>query len=345
MALLSPAGGVLADRFPKRDLLVVGRALIAAIAFGVGALVASETIAIAHVLIASFLGGVLAAGLQPATQTYVFDLVGRERVESAVALNATGGGIAQVAGPALAGSLIAAVGLAFTFMGAAAGVLVAGLLLLVVPVRGTSGAARRRVLDDLREGFVWVRNDPPVRLVLIGCTMAIFNGAVFSMRAVFARHVLEVGSLGYGGLAAAQGAGTVVVALLLTGLPLRRPGIAIIASMLGYAACIVAYALAFSYEYVLAIEFLLGVTGQVWNVTTVSGLQLAVPEAMRGRILGMVFMLAQLGFLGQLAVGVLADRVGDQLALGIFGVIPTVVLTGVLVMGWRLLRQVGAFRA
>ena len=75
-----------------------------------------------------------------------------------------------------------------------------------------------------------------------------------------------------------------------------------------------------------------------WFVAVV-GFQLAVPEEMRGRVLSMVFTLAQLGFVGILGVGALADAVGDQLALGIFGAIPTILLTGLMAFGWKTLKQ------
>jgi hypothetical protein len=77
----------------------------------------------------------------------------------------------------------------------------------------------------------------------------------------------------------------------------------------------------------------------LWNIAALIGFQLAVPEEMRGRVLSMVFTLAQLGFVGILAVGALADLVGDQTALLIFGSIPTLLLSGLMLFGWKTLRQ------
>jgi hypothetical protein len=87
------------------------------------------------------------------------------------------------------------------------------------------------------------------------------------------------------------------------------------------------------------VEFWLGCAGQLWNVAAITGFQLAVPEQMRGRVLAMVFTLAQLGFVGTFAVGALADAAGDQLALGLFGAIPTVFLTLLLAFGWHTLKR------
>ena len=146
--------------------------------------------------------------------------------------------------------------------------------------------------------------------------------------------------MGFGVMAGASGIGTVCGAMVAAMMPpMRRPGIMIAVSMLGYATCIFLYAFAFSFTYILVIEFIVGVFGQLWNVSTFSGLQMAVPEEMRGRVISMVFMVVQLAPIGQLLVGMLADAIGDQLALGIFGLIPMLVTTGILVLGHRSLRE------
>jgi hypothetical protein len=89
----------------------------------------------------------------------------------------------------------------------------------------------------------------------------------------------------------------------------------------------------------MAAEICLGISGQMWNVTAITGIQLAVPEAMRGRILSLVFMLAQLGFIGMLGVGALADLIGDRNALLTFGLIPSTALFFLLLFGSRTLKQ------
>jgi len=276
--------------------------------------------------------------------TFVFVIVGRERLEIAISLNATAGGVAQVGGPLAAGALLGVIGVAGSFLVGSAGLFASACLLMAIPIAGkvverveeTSAGA------DLRAGFAWVWRDAPVRLVMLGCTMAIFNGALGPMRPIYAKFVLDVGTTGLGWMGAAGGAGTILAALWLASMrSFRRPGVWIIGSLWAYALCLVLYACAFSFEWILAIEFLAGISGQVWNVTVMAGLQLAVPENMRGRVVGMIFTVAQLGFLGQPVIGLLADRIGDQWALGIFGAIPSIVLAGVIVFGMKQLRQVG----
>ncbi len=337
----SPVAGVAVDRFSKRNLLVCCRLALAGVVLVMAFLVYTGLITIWHIIGLSVVAGLITALMQPASQTYVFDIVGPDHVQNAIALSSTGTGAAQMLGPALAGGLIAAVGIVGTLVSAAAGVLIAAGMLALIPVLGTgerSGGAS--AIRDLRDGFRYVAAHPPLLLCLVACSMAIFNGALHSMRPIFARHVLEVGSVGYGMMAGAAGVGTVFGAVGATVLPrLRFPGMLIALSMLGYSLCIFLYSFAFSFEYVLVVEFGTGIFGQLWSVSTFSGLQMSVPESMRGRVLGMVFMVVQLSAVGQLFVGALADAVGDQLAMGIFGFVPIVVLVTILGLGHRTLRE------
>ena len=106
----------------------------------IAGLVATETIHIYHVWMLSVAGGLAIAISQPASQTFVFDLVGRDRLENAIALNATSSGIAQVLGPAVGGAILAAFGVAATFAGSALGVGLSAGLLLAIPIAGRATA-------------------------------------------------------------------------------------------------------------------------------------------------------------------------------------------------------------
>ena len=339
--LTSPLSGVAADRLARQNLVVVCRLGLAVVITSIALLVALDRIAIWQILVAALFMGLFVSLLQPATQTLVFDVVRLERAPNAVALNAAAQGIGQTLGPLAGGLLVGAVGFSAAYSSSAAGLVLAALLLLVVPFLGDSArkSPPKGWLRDLREGFSYVRAHPPVLLALVATSLAVFNGAVAAMRPIFARHVLHVDSVGYGGMAAVAGLGGLLAAVVMAGLPsARRPGLMMGWSMLGFSTLIFLYAFAFSYAYVLAIEFGLGVFGQVWNVYTFTGLQLAVPQEMRGRVVSLVFMLVMLAPVGALFVGMLADRVGDQLALGAFGLVPMLILCGILLLGSRQLR-------
>ncbi len=342
VALGSPMGGVAADRFAKRSIIVFSRLGMAIMIIGLAALMSAGLIELWHVLVSAALGGLLNALGQPASQTYVFDVVGPEHTQPAVALNSSAIGLGQMAGPALAGFLIAGGGIVGSWAAAAAGLILAALLLLPIPIPGRSRGERRAPWRELREGFAYVIATPPVALALFACAMAFFNGAIFAMRPVFARHVLDVGSEGMGAMAAAAGFGTLLGSLVATMLPdFKRPGLAITLSMLAFSLCVLLYAFAFSYPYILAVEFASGLAAQIWQISTFSGLQMAVPERLRGRVMGLVFTVAQLAQVGGVFVGRLADRVGDQIAMAIFGAVPAVALLGLLLFGYRQLARLG----
>ena len=341
MAVASPGAGIIVDRYSKRNLLAIGRVGITAIALGVGTLAFTGSIQLWHILVAVVIGGLLASVIGPATQTFVVDVVGKERVHSAIALNAMGSSVGHTGGAALAGVLIAGIGLVATYFSAALALCAATALILTIPIRGSSArTGETSALGDLRQGLAFVLAHPPILLAMIACSMALFNGAIQPMRPIFARHVLQVGSEGFGTMAAAHGVGTIVAAVGITLRPPRRNlGIIITVSMLAFASGLLLYSFAFSFSYVLVIEFWLGFTGQIWNVAAVTGFQVAVPEGMRGRVLSLVFMNAHLGFVGIFFVGVLADLIGDRLALGIFGAIPTAVLVALLMFGYGTLKK------
>ena len=342
IALVSPAAGVLVDRHPKRNLILFGRLGLAVVPMLVGLLVYLDAIAYWHLLVVSVVGGLLASVLNPATQTYVVDVVGRRRTQHAVALNAMGSSFGSMGGGAIAGVLVGTVGMVATFGSASVGVALAALVILGIPIRGIVQREGQRTspLADLREGFAYVRERPPLLLALLACAMALFNGAISPMRPIFARHVLGVGPAEFGMMSAVHGVGTFAAAVTVTLFPPRKNlGLLIAGTMLAFGAGLLLYSFAFSYGWVLSVELWLGFTGQLWNVVAITGFQLAVPEAMRGRVLSMVFTLAQLGFVGILAIGALADAVGDQLALGIFGAIPTLLLSLLLLFGWSTLKR------
>ena len=129
VVLTSPLAGVAVDRLSKRHLLMAGRLGIAALVCAMAVLIAAERIEIWHILVASVVGGLLTALMQPATQTYVFDVVKREHLQSAVSLNAGANSLAQTAGPALGGLLVGAVGFVGAYISSALGLLLAAGLI------------------------------------------------------------------------------------------------------------------------------------------------------------------------------------------------------------------------
>jgi MFS family permease len=340
MFLLSPAAGVAADRWPRRELLLVVRLGLAGTVGAITGVLALGQIEVWHLIVAAAAFGTLASPMQPASQTLVFDVVPRSLAERAISLSAAASGIAQTAGPLAAGALLSAFGFLGAELRVTALLLAGALILLVIPrTHATGSTTRSRWTDDLREGLRFAASHPPVRWALVACSMSFFNGGLAAMRPIFARHVLEVGAGGYGALAGAAGAGGVLMAIVLALRPrIRTPGIWIVGTMWGFASIIVLYSFAFSFSYLLCLEFASGLCGQLWMVSTFTGIQMGVPERMRGRMMSLVFMLVMVAPVGNLAVGMLADAIGDQPAMAVFGAVPFVVLSALWIFTRRDLR-------
>ena len=346
IALLSPVAGVAADRFARRNLLILCRLALASIVAALAGLALTGAAALPHLFAFAIILGGLTALSQPPSQTYLFDVVGRDRTQQAVALNSAGIGVGMMLGPGMAGLLIAVVGVVGSWLSAAAGLGVAGLLRLRIPVAGRTPGERRAPVRELAEGFRYVWERPPLRLAMIVCALSFFNGALAAMRPIFARHVLDVGSQGMGMMAGSMGLGNLLGALFATKLPdFRRPGLSITVAMLGFSLMIVLYAFAFSLYYLMVIEFAAGLFGQLWQISTFAGLQMSVSEQMRGRVMGIVFMVAQFALMGSVFVGLVADEIGDQWALGLFGALPSMILIGILIFGRQTLAALGAASA
>ncbi|MBA3413924.1 MAG: MFS transporter, partial [Chloroflexia bacterium] len=221
--LFGPWGGVIADRFPKRRILYVTQVASAVLALGLGLLIATDLIELWMLY-----GLALALGLvntidNPTRQTFVLELVGREELSNAVSLNSTQINLARVIGPALAGGLVATVGLAACF-------LVNGLsfLAVILVLRRMRAEELRpapivaRAKGQLAEGFRYVRATPLVFNTLV--MMAIIGTFTYEFQVIlplFSEFTFGDGESGYAAMTAAMGVGAVVGGLVTAG---RRGG-------------------------------------------------------------------------------------------------------------------------
>jgi MFS family permease len=322
--LVSPFAGVLTDRVPRRRILVVARGMNVLAAAALGLLAAFGVLGLWHVLAFSLVIGLVSGGSQPASATYVFDIVGREKVANAVALNSTGVGLAQIFGPSLGGALIAASGIVAGYFYGALFYLLAVGALLRIPVRGSSSAtARLPFFEELAHGVRVTTHNPVTRWVVVFLCTTICASAVGTMRPVYAKDVFDVGAAGFGMLAAAAGIGGIlgaVIAAFASGRVANKAFPVLVFAGIYFGSEII-YGLSPSYETTVAIEFAIGLSGSAWAATLFPLMQLAVPADVRGRVMSLGFMLLQCAFMGQLAAGALADVVGPRATLVVFGAI------------------------
>src|SRR2546423_10869483 len=234
--LLTLFGGVLADRLPKRRVLVGTQSSAAALALILGILVATGLVQVWHVMLLATALGVVNAMDVPTRQAFVVELVGKRDLLNAIALNSSVFNGARIVGPAVAGLLIARTGLAAPFLLNAASYLavIAGLLAMRLPpfmVEQNPGPALRRLASGLR----YIRHDAAVSTILL--VMAIAGVLAFNYPALmpaFAAEKLHQGAEGLGLLYAALGVGAIAGALTLAaaGPPLPPPAVVLVGAVL-----------------------------------------------------------------------------------------------------------------
>ena len=322
--LLAVFTGVLADRVVKRNILVITQSVQGALALVLGFLVWSGHVRYGYVAVMAVIWGVMSAFDQPARQSFVMELVGREHVTSAVGMNSASFNTARIVGPALAGVLIARVGLFVGFMLNALAFVVSLVNLSRVPARPPSPRGSTTILEETLEGLGYAARTPAVRFVLslqVVVSFCVFNFSVYVP--LLARNVLGLGSEGFGLLMASLGVGAVVAGLSLGAIGTRRPAPNLIAAAAA-AACAGLLGLAATRSVTPAAILLamVGFTGTTAMAGCNTSLQLMAPDAMRGRMMSLYTLLSSGVFpIGALFIGSLSQTWGVSVAFAVNGTI------------------------
>jgi MFS family permease len=311
---LSPLGGVLADRFDRRRILLVTQSAMMVAALVLGVVSAAEGAGIVAVMLLTLLSGLAFAVDAPTRQAFFPSLVPREAMVNAIALNSAQFSLARVIGPAIGGVLVATVGVTPVFwVNAASFLAVLGALAAVRSRPVAASPDARRTPSGLRAGLRYAWRDPMVRVLILSvAVLSVFASPVSALLPVYARDVFGRGAGGFGLLAAALGVGSVIGAVALGRLGRVRPGM--IAAGLALAG-IALVGLALSRIFVLGLVAML-VFGAAYLFAisaTNSQIQISVDESVRARVLGL-FLLAFGGLfpLGSLVAGAVATRIGVE---------------------------------
>jgi MFS family permease len=288
MLLFGAWGGLLADRFPKRKLLIVTQALMAIPAIGLFAVTEAGVAAPWMVFLAVFAMGSVNAVDNPTRQSFAIEMVGPDRVVNAVSLNSVIVQSARIVGPAFAGLLIAGVGVEPCF---AVNVLSFGAMIYALwgmdPAKLRSGPRARREPGAIRAGLRYVRATPELAIPL--ALMALVGTFGFNFQVILpllARFTFDGGAGVYAALVSAMGVGSVAGALVTGSHGRTSPRlIAGAALAFGGAALLAAAAPAMAVE--IAALVALGAASVTFAATINSSLQLAVTPHMRGRVMSL----------------------------------------------------------
>ncbi len=322
--ILSLPGGVLADRIDRRKLLIVTQSLAALLSLALALLTAAGRIQVWHIYAVTFLAGAVGIFDAPARTAMIPALVPAEQLASAYALNITWRQIATLGGPFIGGIVISALGIAPAYYIDAASFLAVIVCLAFMRRRVKPPASRKESpLESVRAGFKFIRENPVILSLMSMDTCVQFFGAYRSMMPVFARDILGTGPAGLGALLGVPAFGALAGSgiVLAAGNP-RRKGRLIIGVTLIYTAGLICFALSRSLILSLVIVFLLGLVDAVGETLRDTLVQLATPDAMRGRVksFDQVFMSAGT-YAGHAQLGAAASFFGAPGALVLGGCI------------------------
>ena len=328
--------GVVADRTDKRRVVIITQSLLMVQAFLLAALVASGRVTVGSVmLLAAFLGVVSAFDI-PNRQAFIVEMVGKEDLMNAIALNTSIFNLSRVLGPVVAGFLIGPLGVAACFFlnGVSYLAVIASLLAMRLPPwvrRPAAGSA----WQGFREVVAFLRSDRRARtLVVLTAITSIFGFPFLVLMPVFARDVLRVGAAGYGALTASVGLGAVAGALGVAVLSRRiRKGRTLVVAGTSFGLLVALFAQSRWFALSVALLALVGCAMIVNNALTNTLLQTLVPDHLRGRVMGFYsFMFVGMAPIGAFQAGAVAERFGAPLAVAAGGVVSAL---AVAVLAWR----------
>lgn len=316
--LLAPLAGVAADRLDRRTLLLATQSTQMACAFTLAAATALGFVSVGLVAAVATVNGIANALTVPSHQSLFLDLVGREDLTNAIALNSMQFNLSRVIGPMLAGLTIAAFGEAACF--GLNGISFVAILipLATLPPLPTSRRRPRSAWIDLRSGLRYAGRHPLIpQLLAIAAAIAVFGTPAVTMAPLFARRLLGVGPEGLGGMLTAVGLGAVATALLMASRgDFGKKGFGVLLASSGFVLSLTGFALSRRYALSLAFLALLGasMTSMASLVNTL--LQKSAPDRMRGRVISL-YAVAWLGLvpIGNLQAGAMAQRFGAATAL------------------------------
>ncbi len=313
-------GGVMADRMPKRLLIGLGMVATSLLTLWIALSISAGIITWHYLLVNSFLQAIVWALVMPSRQAIVPELVGRDKLTNAIALQNTGMNFMQIGAPAIAGFMVAGVGIGGVYYLMAGLFLLAAALSLPLPKAVDNSSLRpprRSVLGDIGDSLGYVRRNKPLLAVL---TLSLFT-VLFSMPfrmllPVFTEDVLEVGPDKLGILMSVSGVGALVTSLAVASIRDKGRGMLFLHSGIVTGLSIIAFSLTSSYWVAMAIIAVAGV-GQAARMALGGILvQSYTDSAHQGRVASLYLMQFGLTSLGTFGVSVAADFVGVQWAVG-----------------------------
>ena len=323
--LFSIFGGVFADRWPKRRVLLVTEAAAMIQALLLWVLIATGAVQLWHLYILAMLLGLTNSLGRPASQAFVVEMVGREDLPNAIALNSSLSTLARIVGPGLGGIIIAASGVTMLFLLNALSFLpvIVGLALInrnalhAQALQPRSVGVQQNTWQSLREGVDYVWKTPAVVLVILVVGLVLLFGSNFNVvLPLFATDVLHVGATGFGFLSAAIGVGALLSALWLAWSNQKPTIRRVLIGTLVFGVLEAMFAVSHIYLLSLALIASVGFTEEAFAMQAMTTLQTVAPDYLRGRVMSVCVLFFDGSLpLGYLLMGWLSGLRGAPIAM------------------------------
>lgn len=321
--ILAPVAGVVADRFNRQRTVVVTQTIAMLLGFALAILTLTHLIRVWEIMVLTTLLGVVLAFDIPARQAFLMDMVGRDDLFNAIALNSSMFNAARIIGPAIAGALVAWIGEGWCFFvnGVSYVAVIAGLLMMHLQGQ-TQYLATGSALDHMIEGFRFARHAVPVRSLLLLVGMVSLVAMPYTvLMPIFADRILHGGARGLGLLMGAIGLGALLGSLALAsrqnvhglGRWVWMAGVTFGGSLILFA-----FSRHFWLSFALLVPAGFGMMVEMGATNTL--LQVMSPDRLRGRVMALYSMMfIGMGPIGALMGGAVAAKIGAQWAVAIGG--------------------------
>lgn len=332
-------GGALADRFERRRVLQVTQIVAMALALSLAALVITGAVAVWHVFAIASLRGIVMSVNMPTRQAMLSDIVDREDLTNAIALNSATMNLTRILGGAIGGLLITLVGTGGVFLvnGLSFTILILTLAMMTIPPL-PADRVRRPLFRSIGDGLAYIKRHDILRsLIILALVPMVFGMPYMTLLPIFADNVLGIGNEGYGVLVAFTGVGAMIGALIIAGFSrMQFRGLTMLLVMILFGAMLMIFSQ--SSNTALSYALLLGVgAGQTtYMALNNTLLQTIASDDMRGRVMSVFFLNRGMVPLGTIGAGFATEIIGVQWTVTWMGLIVVVLGVGALLFLPRL---------
>jgi len=322
---MAPLAGMVADRWNRRTIVIITQTASMILAFILAALTLTKRITVWEIVLLAALLGVVNAFDIPARQSFLVEMVGREDLMNAIALNSSIFNSARIIGPGIAGILVASIGEGWCFFANAVSYIavIAGLFMMKIPPRQAERAIKS-AFDHIAEGFRFVRKTAPIRALLLILGLVSLVGMPYTvLMPVFAKNVLHGDATTLGVLGSASGIGALIGALALASRT-RVHGLGrwVWIACASFGAFLILFTLSHWYAASALLLVPVGFSLMTQMGATNTLVQSMVPDRLRGRTMAVYSMMFMgMAPLGAILAGAAADRIGAPTTVAVGGAI------------------------